>query len=249
MAPQPSPPAKPAPPAQNQRVDANGKPYSVKNPPKLPAPKPGEPLNLPPVPKMRPDPPKGPQTVQDTKLIASLQYMIKNNFMQPQKSTIKFDSVKEAEDTAKEDVISAINERMHNIQQDMSELQKKGHDMSIQKMKILQVPLKANLWRATRSAKELQRIFTIFLQIETFINPKKQFQEKKNIEHEQYIKNREAQLENEKKTRQAAHKNLLNAPIKPKPAPSSASPQPQATANPSTPAPQQQKPQAQPVKK
>lgn len=208
---QKQPPAQPS--QQNPRIDANGKPYSVKNPPKLPTPKPGESLNLPPVPKMRPDPPKGPQTVHDSKLIASLQYMKTNNFMQEPKTTIKFDSVKEAEDTAKEDVVSAINERMHSIQQDMSELQKKGHDMSIQKMKLLQVPLKTNLWRATRSAKELQKIFTIFIQIENVVNPLKQLQEKKNLEHEQYLKNKEAQLENEKKTREIAHKQLIT-PIK-----------------------------------
>lgn len=213
-------PTRPVVPVQQKssRIDESGKPYSVKNPPKLPAPKLGEPLNLPPVPKMKPDPPKGPQTVQDTKLIASLQYMKMNKFMQQPKSIIKFDSVKEAEDTAKEDIVSAINERMHDIQQNMSELQKKGHDMSIQKMKLLQVPLKANLWKATRSAKELQKIFTIFLQIESIVNPKKKIQEKKDIYHEQYLKNREAQLENEKKSREITHKNLIS-PIKKNPKP------------------------------
>lgn len=203
--------------APKSRVDKEGNPYSVKNPPKLLVPKPGEQLSFPPVPHIPPEPPKIPKTVEDQKLIASLLYMKQNNFMKETSSNIKFDTVKEAEDTAKEDISSAINERVHNIRQDISDMQKKGHNLNTQSMKLLQVPLKLNLWKSTRSAKELQKIFTIILQVEAIVNPIKNFQTKKDMENEQRLKNNETKLEQQKAFAVSEHKKLFAPIIKPIP--------------------------------
>ena len=218
QAPAPQPKSATAPTqSPSPRIDENGNPYSVQNPPKLPAPKPGEQLSFPPVPHIPPEPAKAPKTVEDRKLIASLLYMKQNNFMKESKSIIKFDTVKEAEDAAKEDIVSAINERTHNIQQDISEMQKKGHDLKTQIMKLLRIPLETNLWKSTRSAKELQKIFTIILQVEAIVNPIKNLQSKKDVENEQQLKNKEMELEQEFKTRKSRHQELFAPIVKPTP--------------------------------
>ncbi|MCK4997517.1 hypothetical protein KAS08_04380 [Candidatus Pacearchaeota archaeon] len=176
---------------------------------KFPIPKLGESLKLPPCPTLPPEPKPKPQTVEDKKLIESMLYMKTNKFMQKSKSTIKFDTVKEAEDIAKEDIVAAIIDKTNLLKQDKSDLQKKGNNLSLQGLKLLQIPLKTKIWKSSIVKKDLESIYKIFTEVESVIIPMKGLQIKIDEEHEKNLNRKEIELTQEKQAAEEANEKLL----------------------------------------
>lgn len=113
-------------------------------------------------------------TIQDKNLIASLAYLKEIGKFPKNKAKPNFESVREAEEAAKEDVVSVINEGLHGLQQDISDIQKKGVDLRLEGIRLLQVPLKTKVWLATVSREDLEKIFEILSEVEKKIIPLKE---------------------------------------------------------------------------
>jgi len=184
----PKPSAKPAPP---QTPTAKPEPTTPQTSPKPPA-------------------PKVSKTIHDTGLIASIAYLKENNLLPENKSKIVFETVKEAEDSSKEDVVSLINETLNTLKQDISELQKKGYKIKLTGISLLPIPLKTKIWLATTAKKDLINIYQIINDAKMVIDPLKADLEKKEIENEERLKKREEALKSEKERQQAESKAILN---------------------------------------
>ncbi|MCK5450087.1 hypothetical protein KAI32_04420 [Candidatus Pacearchaeota archaeon] len=119
------------------------------------------------------------KTIEDKNLIESTIFLKSKNILKPSESKIKFETVKEAEDSMKEDIVGAINEKTNELKQEVSEMQKKGNDLILEKIKSLQIPLKLKVWLATTNKKDLEIILNIFSSIEKTLEPIKEKEEKK----------------------------------------------------------------------
>ena len=141
-------------------------------------------------------------TIEDSNLIASLQYMKSNNLLGIDNSTQNFDSIKEAEDYSKENVISAVKEEVNNLKQDISDLQKKGYELHLEGIKLLTIPLKLKVWQSNSLKKDLEAIFEKMNSVKPLIEQYKKDLEEKTFEKEQQEKEKETKeklLEKEKK--------------------------------------------------
>jgi len=205
-----------------------------------PAPKPAQPQPKPQQKQPAPQKPTTPnqeqkneKTVEDKKLIESL-FFIKEKGLQKEKPKIKFQTVKEAENSAIEDISGIINEKINSIKQDISELQKKGNDLGIEGLKLLQVPLKLKVWESSREKKDLEKVFSIIEEVIYKVNPVKKKQEEKDLEAERREKEkekREKELQKIKEQNQKKDKKL----IQPKqPTPKQAQPNQPLNPNPKT---------------
>lgn len=140
------------------------------------------------------------KTIEDTGLIDSLSFLKEKKLLPENKSKVIFETVKEAEDSAKEDVLAVINEKRNNLRQEISELQKKGYDLRLTALSLLQIPLKAKLWLASPSRDGLEKIFEIVFSAERKITPlKKELEEKERQKEEELKKREKEELERSKK--------------------------------------------------
>jgi hypothetical protein len=63
-------------------------------------------------------------------------------------------------------------------------LQKKGHNLKLEGIRILEVPLKLKVWQSNNSRKDLENIFEIIKPVESLVSKMKKEQEKKEQEIE-----------------------------------------------------------------
>jgi hypothetical protein len=124
-------------------------------------------------------------TVENKDLIESALYLKKNNFLQESKTTIKFETVKEAEDEKIEEVVGAINEKMNLMKQEG------GFELKLEGITILEVPLKTRVWKATLAQKDLESIFNIMLKIEPILKRYRVELDEKIAEKERVEKEKE----------------------------------------------------------
>ncbi|MCD4771341.1 hypothetical protein K8R30_02890 [archaeon] len=137
-------------------------------------------------PEPTPPPAPTPKTIEDKNLIASVLYL--KNLLPESKSTVKFETVKEAEDSKKEDIISVIKERVSNTKQDITDLQKAGYNLHFETIKLITVPLKQKVWLATLKQKDLENIFRVLREVNAIILPLKKENEAKIAEKERLEK-------------------------------------------------------------
>lgn len=123
-------------------------------------------------------------TIEDKDLIDSVLFLKQNKFMNEIKTSVNFESVKEIEDFYKEEVISTIKEKINFLKEGISELQKKGEELHLEGIQLLEIPLKVRLWKARPIRKELENIYTILEKITTLTTKLKKEYELKEIEKE-----------------------------------------------------------------
>lgn len=155
----------------------------------------------------KPSPPKDPApkpsaTIKDKNLLDSLLYLKKNNLLPDNNKTkIKFETTKEAENSKKEDVVDIIKEKLNSIKQDITELQKAGYNLHLETIKLIEVPLKQKIWTSTLLKKDLENIFKILKEVNEIVLPLKQKNEKEIAEKERLEKmanQKEQKLEQQK---------------------------------------------------
>jgi len=141
-------------------------------------------------------------TIQNKNLIESLLYLKQNNLIQDSKSTLRFESTKEAEDSKKEDVIYAIKEKLSTTKQEITELQKSGYNLHLEGIKLIKIPLKEKIWLATLTKQDLEKIFKTLKEVNTIITPLKKENEEKIAEKERLEKlaNQKTKIEATKTT-------------------------------------------------
>lgn len=122
-------------------------------------------------------------TPEDKGIIESLLYLKEKGLIKNQPS-IHFESVKEAETSAKEDIVAIIKEKLNTMKQDLSYVQKKGQNRKLDGIRLLEVPLKIKVWLSTTSRKDLENIFSILESVEKEIAPIKKIEEEKELEKE-----------------------------------------------------------------
>jgi len=146
--------------------------------------------NLPPVQKSPTPIPKQPQstTIQNKNLIASLYYLKQNKLLPENKSKVKFETTKDAEDSTKEDIISIIKEHINRTKETISELQKAGYNLHLEGIKLLAIPLKIKVWQATLKVHELENIFKILREVNIITTPLKKQNETRIAEKEKLEK-------------------------------------------------------------
>lgn len=167
-----------------------------------------------PSPPAKPTPPKT-YAIEDRNLIESMMYMKQNNLLGIDKSSPKFDSVKEAEDYAKEQVTSSIKDQLNTLKQDISELQKKGYELNLEGIRLLEIPLKVRVWNATALKKDLEAIQAILHHVSPLVAAFKKDLEAKEKEKERLENEKEAKEKAEQKAKEA--KKVLPAQTKPTP--------------------------------
>jgi hypothetical protein len=137
-------------------------------------------------PEPTPPPAPTPKTIENKNLIASVLYL--KNLLPKSKSTVKFETVKEAEDSKKEDIISVIKEKVSNTKQDITDLQKAGYNLHLETIKLITIPLKQRIWLSTLKQKDLENIFRVLREVNTIILPFKKENEAKIAEKERLEK-------------------------------------------------------------
>jgi hypothetical protein len=159
-------------------------------------------------------------TIKDMGLIESLHYLKQNNLLPESKSTIKFETVKEAEDAKKEEIIDVIKEKVNAIKQDITALQKAGHNLHLETIRLIAVPLKQKVWLSTLAKKDLENIFNIFKDVNLIVVPLKKENEAKVAEKERLekITNQEKRQETKVTQEDIAPKASKPNPPSPKPA-------------------------------
>ena len=162
------------------------------------------------------------KTIEDKKLIESILYLKQNKLLKESKSTIKFETVKEAEDEAKEDVMTTIKEKMNFLKQDISELQKAGYALHLEGIKLLEIPLKQKIWLSTCNKKDLENIFKLLEEVSIIVSPLKESHEKEVAEKERLEKLADQKEREKAKTKKEPTTHL--------PASSSTKPQPPKSA-------------------
>lgn len=140
-------------------------------------------------------------TISNKNLIESLHYLKQEKFLQDSASKIKFETVKEAEDNKIEEVVSIIVEKTNQAKQDISQLQKAGYNLHLETIKLIEIPLKTKVWKATLLKKDLEIIFNKIKEVYLIIDPlkiknEKDIAEKERLEKEKDQKEKE---ENEAK--------------------------------------------------
>lgn len=143
------------------------------------------------------------KTIEDKNLIESLHYLKQNNLLPESKSTVIFETVKEAEDSAKEDIISLIKEKVNLAKQDITELQKAGYNLHFETIKLISVPLKIKVWTSHPKKTDLENIFKIIKEVNAVIGPFKSENEEKIKEKERLEKEAEEKEKQEEKQKQA----------------------------------------------
>jgi len=113
------------------------------------------------------------KTIEDKNLIESVLFLKAKNLLSESKSTIKFETIKEAETEKKEEIVNVIREQINIIKQNITELQKVGYNLHLESIKLIEVPLKTKIWTSTLAKKDLENIFKIFQEVETIITPLK----------------------------------------------------------------------------
>ncbi len=165
-----------------------------------------------------------PSTIQNRNLIESILYLKQNNLLPESKSTIKFETTKEAEDSKKEEVLDVIKEKINITKQDITDLQKAGYNLHLETIKLIVIPLKIKIWLSTLTKKDLENIFKILQIVDTTIAPLKKENEEKIAEKERLEKEKS---QKEKQNTQVAQKptgtksenNIPPKPILKKPQP------------------------------
>lgn len=143
-------------------------------------PKPQElPQNAPPA-----QPKKISKTVEDKDLIKSILFMKTKGLIKDLPTKVVFETVKEAEDSKKEDILAAINEKLNNVKEDISRLQKDGASLKLYSLKLLQIPMKIKIWKSNNEAKELENIFKVLDNIQVKLKPLIVALDKKEAEKE-----------------------------------------------------------------
>jgi len=122
--------------------------------------------------------------VQDKNLIESVLYLKKNNLLPENKSTVKYETVQEAEEEKCEEVLYVVKEKVNNLKQEISELQKAGYNLHLETIKLLEVPLKTRVWLATRSVHDLEIIFNLIFDVQKITKPFREEFNKKLAEKE-----------------------------------------------------------------
>jgi len=176
--------------------------------PALPQTKPSSPISQ----KSPPEKKDESKTVEDSGLINSLLFLKENKLIKDKETTIKFSSTKEAEDSAKEDVVLSIKDTLTTLKQDISELQKKGYELKLDGIKLLSVPIKVRVWKSTTSRKDLEAIFNLIWNVKSKIDPLKKLQEQRGAEKERLEKEKEKQ---EKLAREQKENAILKEKVVP----------------------------------
>lgn len=137
------------------------------------------------------------KTIESKELIDSMLFLKEKNLFTKNRPQIRFESVEEAEDSAKEDVTSVINDNLNSIKQDISDLQKKGYQLKLIGIKLIKIPLKTKIWLSTCSRRDLEVVFNILDSVSKKIEPLKKEMKLKELEKEAKEK-KEKQTEKKK---------------------------------------------------
>ena len=76
----------------------------------------------------------------------------------------------EKENITKDNITDELNKTVNELRARISELRKKGADMKIASLKILEVPPKISMFKITKDSKDLERIKTSIEYVEKEIN-------------------------------------------------------------------------------
>jgi hypothetical protein len=128
------------------------------------------------------------KTIEDKNLIESILYLKQNHPLPESHSKIKFETVKEAEDDKKEEVVLLIKETLNATKQTITELQKAGYNLHLETIKLIGIPLKIKVWLSNSKKKELENIFKTFEEVNSIIIPMKKENEAKIAEKERQEK-------------------------------------------------------------
>lgn len=127
------------------------------------------------------------KTVEDRGLINSLLFLKEINSL-PKSSQVTFDTVREAEDAAKEIIVDAVHERLATIKQEISDLQKKNYHLKLEGIKLIKIPLKLRVWLSNTSRKELEAIFDAMGIVSKKLEPLKKESEEREAEKDRLEK-------------------------------------------------------------
>ena len=112
-------------------------------------------------------------TIENNDLIKSVIYLKGTGILNESKGTVKFETVKEAEESIIDDIKSSIMDKLNSIKETVSNLQKDGTPLKLYSLKLIQVPMKINVWTATLNEKDLKSIVETLNNIEQKIKPLK----------------------------------------------------------------------------
>jgi len=116
-----------------------------------------------------------------------------------------FETVKEAEDNAKEEIVFSIKDKVNNLKQDISDLQKHGYELKLDGIKLLGIPLKVKVWLSNQKKQELENMFSIINAVKVLVGGlKKDFEQKEAIKEARELK-KEAE---EKKVQASEEENI-----------------------------------------
>lgn len=147
--------------------------------------------------------------IKDSNLIRCISYAKSVGAIKNFPSRSNYENSKEAEEDAKEEICSFLNEKIISLKQDISELRKEGFDVEIEDIKLLEIPLKIKVWRAYCDEIGLKKIYESLLSIESVIKNLKVELEKKISEKEKKEKEKEKEFEIESKKRKEEHEKII----------------------------------------
>ncbi len=142
-------------------------------------------------------------TIENKDLKESIHYLFPDN------PVVKYETIKEAEESSKEEVVSMINGKTAETKQQITVLQKAGYNLHLETIKLIAIPLKTKVWLSTLTKKDLEKIFEIINEVNKIISPIEKENEKKILEKERLEKIADKK---EKESQEPVIKNPNNKP-------------------------------------